>query len=229
MKANVINIKTYEAYTLRKDPMFDGDGVQIYDLDGEPKHHIETNWLNYSETYDADMSRCYFRGEDLTGAIMSNCNLRGSDFQEVNFNGFDGTESDFSGCNMIRARLTEASFAQTNFSGVDLTGADLFACDFSNSNLSGVNGLHTCKNINTVNFTGCDLTGIDDKFFKQLALHATQKGGFFIHLITMIENRVVRNIKEVNLQEYLKDCKGVPGDIWALSTRISKTRSLFKR
>jgi len=222
-------IKTYETHLLENSPQFDGENhMEIYDLDGNYKFHIKGYSLDSAEVYDADMSNCYFRQENLEGSIFSKCNLRGCNFEGAWMKYFCGAESDFSGSNMRGVDMSSSDFTETNMSGVDITKSNIHKTDFSNSNLSGIIGLHTCRYLNHANFAGCDFTGVDRQFFTHMIKtysHGNEK--LYKHRRIVVNGNYENRFDEVSILEFFEGCKGIPENIDSAIARAKKTRSIF--
>jgi TIR domain-containing protein/pentapeptide repeat protein len=106
--------------------------------------------LSRAKLKRADLRLAKLTGADLSGAILHNANLFNANLSKANLIG-----ADLSAANLTRADLTEAAVSDallkdTNLSSANLTGADvrgalLYETVLANIDLTGVNGLESCR------------------------------------------------------------------------------------
>ena len=96
-------------------------------------------------------------GTDLSGVGLSGINLSGVDLQDANLSYANSywSGANLSGAYMEDANLSRAHLWNTNLSGaclydVNMSNIDLYESDLSGTDMSGVSGLDTARNLETV-------------------------------------------------------------------------------
>jgi uncharacterized protein YjbI with pentapeptide repeats len=100
----------------------------------------------------SDLSGANFRGANVSGAVFIGARLMEADFDGATMLGSDLYEANISKGKLTNCDLTGAWLLRLNLGGADLTGSKITNAMFYRSDLRGVVGLDTTRDLGTCQF-----------------------------------------------------------------------------
>jgi uncharacterized protein YjbI with pentapeptide repeats len=119
----------------------------------------------------SDLSGANFRGANVSGAVFIGARLMESDFDGATMLGSDLYEANISKGKLTNCDLTGAWLLRLNLGGADLTGSKITNAMFYRSDLRGIVGLDTVRDLATCQFKHTMVT-LREKGIIEAALNA---------------------------------------------------------